>query len=1681
MSELGSVRGTITLNVTSLRNAATQVSRSFQQIRQSFSELAASTQADAARITEAFTQLSQAPARIAGAAAPLRQLDQQFNATASSAQQAATRIGASAGQFGTVGPQAQRAVPPIQQVDAALTRVGATASQVQALLASVGQRFQSLSSQLVGAGATLSASVTAPLALLAKSAISNAIDFQTGMNVLAASSEEAAARMDELRAQAIALGADVALPGTSAADAGEAMLELVKAGISVNDTLAASRAVLQLSAAAQVDNATAAQIASAALNTFGLSGDKAAVVVDQLAAGANASSANIIDFSYGITQAGFAFASMTNAGYSADQAVLDLNTSIAALSKNGLSGSDAATALKNAIIKLQAPTDAGAATLTRLGIATFDAQGQMLPFQTILANLERGLSGLSQQERNAALNTIFLSDGMKAIVPLLGIGSAGFAALQGEVSKSGAAAALSGAQMQGLGGALQGFQSTVETVGLAIAEPLLGPLESIVRGVTDLIGSILTVDPALRNAGVAFLAVVAVLGPLLLTVGALITAFSGILAPVIGVTVAVAALAAAFASGVAQLGLFGPVLEQLQRIGGLVGQALGELAGAAVSWGSGLVEAYADGIAAAVGAVVDALSAIGDAIAYYLTPGSPPPLLPNLDTWGTGAAEAWLEGWTQADLGALDELGSSVEDLIRSFGAAEGDTDQNILERVIGSQSAVQAAIDQLRTTGDVSEATFAAIREAAGSAGESAERVARAYIATLQASRQLKAAQDQQKTANADVVRAQVELQKALASGNPQLIAERRAALAAAVAKQREARERVAAAKTAEEAAKEQLAQQEALAAAQRRQNDLLAEQRRLQEQESKGGGGGGGGGGAAKTPKKTPEEIAAEKAAAAEEAYRDSIASTDELLERRRAELAGQTEGSAEYYQTLQEISRLERQQAREQKQVADEQKREQDAAARAQRAYQDQISTTAEKLAARRDELAGLTEGSVEYYDKLREIAQLEEQQRREAEQAAKAAKGGAGGGAGGGGVKVPDVGGGGLGDIADQANSIAENVGSAMRKVGDAINVPRQALTRLSSDAQGVMQKIAGAVELPRKAVGKLGADVRGAPASFAQMAANVVSSLLGIIPGLINTASRWSIALAQGIVQTLPGVLLAVGQVAGAVLDAIGGALPGIVEALAGWAAAFISWAIDAGPGLIASLASLAALLFTWIGQRIPLIVTQIARWGVAFLSWIGATGPRLQTSLGLIGQILFARLLQLGQNIAVAVAPYVTAFLSWVATALPQLLVQMGNLRAQLLTQILAALPGIITAVGQWALAFLGWVAQAAPGLFAALGSTTAQLIGVIGAALPGIIAALGGWIQAFVAWVFEAAPGLLAALGGAVGQMLDALGQALPGIVGSLATWGAAFIAWVIAALPGLFANLLNLFGQLMAWIIARAPGILATLGAWLLAFVAWVAPAAADLIIALGLMFGQLLGFIIDNTPGIISTIVQWAVAFYDWVLTEALPTLLANLLILITDITKFIDDQVATILDTAAGIGKAIVDGIKNGIKNGWDALLNFVKDQAKKLLKAAMDGINASSPSKDFQNIFGPAVTDGAAIGIEGGIQNVLASVQQMADVIKGVRIVPPGVNTQAFTATAAAIRAAAEAVPLANASQLAATTGRTATAASQASVGGTTIENVTISIPGASIANGVDARRMAGEIAKELKYQLQRTG
>lgn len=312
-------------------------------------------------------------------------------------------------------------------------------------------------------------------------AIRAAGNYQESMNTLQAVTGANAAVMKQAGAAAKQLGADTKLPGTSASDAAEAMTELAKGGMTVKQAMSAVRGTLLLSAAAQIGNAEAANITSKALNAFGMAASKSNVVADQLAATANASSAEITD----VAQAMQAAATVFSMG---KQPIDALTTSIGLMANKGISGSDAGTSLKTMLMSLMAPTAKSAKALAKMGVSVRDAGGHMRPMRGIIQQFSRATAGMSDAQRDAAFATIFGSDAVRAANVVLGSGVGAYDKMHNAVTKTGAAQQVADAKTKGFNGALEAFKSTLETLSVTLGTILLPAATKVMRALTSMLG-----------------------------------------------------------------------------------------------------------------------------------------------------------------------------------------------------------------------------------------------------------------------------------------------------------------------------------------------------------------------------------------------------------------------------------------------------------------------------------------------------------------------------------------------------------------------------------------------------------------------------------------------------------------------------------------------------------------------------------------------------------------------------------------------------------------------------------------------------------------------------------------------------------------------------------------------------------------------------------------------------------------------------------------------------------------------------------------------------------------------------------------------------------------------------------------------------------------------------------------
>lgn len=330
-----------------------------------------------------------------------------------------------------------------------------------------------------GLGLYGTAALAAGLAI--KSAIVSTADFEHQLNVLQATTDATVDEMVAISEEAKRLGSDLSLPATSAGDAARAMTELAKAGLSIQDTLAGARGVLQLAAAAQLDVGTAAQFVATELNAFGLAGAQATHVADLLAGASIAAQGDIRDFAT-------AFQQVSAVAHTANVSLETTTGFLTELAKAGLRGADAGTSIRTFLLRLTPTTKQAAQYQEALNVKLDDTKtiGEQLP--GLLDQYKAALSGINPILRQQALTQIFGQDAYRVAAIAIDGGSEALARNTAAANKQGAAAKLAEANAKGLSGAFNGLKSNADTLAITLGGFVKGPLTSLTTNLSELVG-----------------------------------------------------------------------------------------------------------------------------------------------------------------------------------------------------------------------------------------------------------------------------------------------------------------------------------------------------------------------------------------------------------------------------------------------------------------------------------------------------------------------------------------------------------------------------------------------------------------------------------------------------------------------------------------------------------------------------------------------------------------------------------------------------------------------------------------------------------------------------------------------------------------------------------------------------------------------------------------------------------------------------------------------------------------------------------------------------------------------------------------------------------------------------------------------------------------------------------------
>ncbi|MFE2850403.1 phage tail tape measure protein [Streptomyces lavendulae] len=295
-------------------------------------------------------------------------------------------------------------------------------------------------------------------------------------------------------AKARELGSDLTIPGTSAAKAADAMLELAKAGQSATSSIANGRAAMQLAAADNLSAADASRYLGDIMDQFGLSSNFAGRAADVLASGANAASGGLQDIYYAMSYTGPVAAQL---GVSIE----DTATAVAMLARSGILGSKAGTSLRGIFTNLAAPTKRMREGLAELGIEAWDAQGNFKGLREIVEGFERAGHKLSDKDFAAAMSKVVGKPALQGALALAHQGTEAFDQMRTAIGRTGAAGEIAASQTKGLAGAVTQLKSQWKTTGQVLYTSAAPGLEKVTRLLTAGLGA---ATPALAG-GVDYL------------------------------------------------------------------------------------------------------------------------------------------------------------------------------------------------------------------------------------------------------------------------------------------------------------------------------------------------------------------------------------------------------------------------------------------------------------------------------------------------------------------------------------------------------------------------------------------------------------------------------------------------------------------------------------------------------------------------------------------------------------------------------------------------------------------------------------------------------------------------------------------------------------------------------------------------------------------------------------------------------------------------------------------------------------------------------------------------------------------------------------------------------------------------------------------------------------------------
>lgn len=439
----------------------------------------------------------------------------------------------------------------VVKVGADTTQFSNAMKNISKDLGGISKSLNNTGKSLSKAGASMTKNVTAPIAGIGTASVNAAFNFEAQMSRVQAISGATGDQLALLNKQALDLGAKTKFGATEAA---EGMENLASAGFTTSEIMAAMPGLLDLAASSGEDLAMASDIAASTLRGFGIEASQAGHVADVLAKLAADTNAAVAD-------TGEAMKYVAPAAKAMGMSLEETAAAIGIMSDAGIKGSQAGTTLRGALTRLVKPTKQMNNIMDNLGLSFFDANGNMLSMEGIMRELEEGTTGLTQEQKNQAIATLFGQEALSGMLALIDAGPDKLNSLTKSLENSdGAAASMAATIMNNGKGSIEQMMGSVETAGIKIGQALTPHVITLAEKIGELADKFAAMSPEQQEMIIKMAATAAAIGPVLSVTGSLISGFGGLFNTASKVTKGISTFSKAIKDGSTVIGALGTAL-----------------------------------------------------------------------------------------------------------------------------------------------------------------------------------------------------------------------------------------------------------------------------------------------------------------------------------------------------------------------------------------------------------------------------------------------------------------------------------------------------------------------------------------------------------------------------------------------------------------------------------------------------------------------------------------------------------------------------------------------------------------------------------------------------------------------------------------------------------------------------------------------------------------------------------------------------------------------------------------------------------------------------------------------------------------------------------------------------------------------------------------------------------------